>query len=154
MKLTAFLLTLTLAAAYSRADTVAELVAQIPVKTSADESALAAKLMAGGEPAVKELLAQLVPLGTEGKDDTKTRDAVSALVRYVGRPNGESDRATLVKAIADGLTAASDAEIKTFLVNRLQDVGHDDAIPALAPLLTDDKLALHAAAALERIGSP
>jgi len=155
MKRIALLLTVTfVVAGVARADSVAELVAQIPVKTSADESALAVKLMAGGESGLKELLGGLVPLGTAGKDDTKTRDAVSALVRYAGRSGGEADRATLVKAIVAALGNVSDWEIKTFLVNRLQDIGHDDAIAALSPLLTDERVALHAVMALERIGSP
>src|SRR4051812_17611048 len=85
--------------AVCRADSVAELVAQIPVKDSEAETALAAKLMAGGPAALKELCAGLVPLGTEKKDDTQTRDAISALVRYVGRKGGEADRAVLAKAL-------------------------------------------------------
>lgn len=154
MKWIAALLMLALVTTVSRAESVAELVAQIPVKDSAAESALAAKLMARGPAALKELCAGLVPLGTEKKDDTQTRDAISALVRYVGRKGGEADRAALSAALAESLGSASDWEIKTFLVNRLQEVGHDEAVGVLTPLLGDEKLGLHAAAALERIGTP
>src|SRR5205085_6377664 len=56
--------------------------------------------------------------------------------------------------LCDALSNAKDAEIKTFLVNRLQEVGHDDAVPTLAPLLADETVGLHAAAALERVGTP
>jgi len=151
MKLIAALLTLTLLTTFCHADEVTDLVTQIPVRDSAAEDALAAKLMKGGAPAVKELAGMLVPLGTQEKDDTKVRDAFSALVRHAG--HSESDRAALVKGICEGIESASDPEVKTFLVNRLQTVGHDDAVPTLAPLLADEKLGLHACMALERIGS-
>lgn len=154
MKLIAALLTLAMVTGFCHAQAVAELVKQIPIKDSAAENALAAKLMAGGPAALQELCAGLVPLGTEKKDDTQTRDAISALVRYVGRKGGDADRAMLAKALADSLGSASDWEIKTFLVNRLQDVGHDEAVSALTPLLADEKLGLHAAASLERIATP
>src|SRR3954453_8524701 len=143
MKWIVALLTVALLTTICRADTVPDLIAQIPVKDSAAETALAAKLMAGGPAALKNLCAGLVPLGTEKKDDTQTRDAISALVRYVGRKGGEADRAVLAKALADSLGNVTDWEVKTFLVNRLQEVGHDEAVTALTPLLGDEKLGLH-----------
>ncbi|HEY7120424.1 MAG TPA: HEAT repeat domain-containing protein [Tepidisphaeraceae bacterium] len=148
------LLVAVLVASVARADAVSDFVAQMPAKDVPAESDLAAKAIAGGAPAVKGLCAQLVPLGTQGKDDTKARYAVSALVRYVGQPNHESDRAALVQGLCESLSEAKDVEIRTFLVNRLQEVGHDDAVPTLAPLLADEDLARHAAAALERVGTP
>jgi HEAT repeat protein len=151
MKLIAALLALTFVTTFCRADEVTDLVAQIPVRDTVAEDALAANLMKGGAAAVKELGGMLVPLGTQGKDDTKVRDAFSALVRHAGK--SESDRSALEKGICDALGEAKDWEIKTFLVNRLQDVGHDDAVPTLAPLLSDEKVGLHACMALERIGS-
>src|SRR5256885_16351689 len=96
----AALLTFALMSTICYADSVSDLVAQIPVTDSAAESALAAKLMAAGPAALKELCERLVPLGTDKKDDTQTRDAISALVRYVGRKDGEADRAVLAKALA------------------------------------------------------
>lgn len=138
----------------ARADNISDVLAQIPAKNVPAESALAAKLIAGGAPAVKDLCSRLVPLGTEGKDDTAVRDAVTAIVRHVGRPGGEADRAALVQGLCQSLDAATDAEIKTFLINRLQEVGRDDAVPTLAKYLGDDKLGPHASAALERIATP
>ncbi len=154
MRLIAALLAFALMTSAGYAETVAELVAQIPVKDSAAEMALAAKLMAGGPASLKELCAGLSPLGTEKKDDTQTRDAISALVRYVGRKGGEADRAVLAGGVANSVVTASDWEMRTFLVNRLQEVGHDECVGALAPLLDDEKVGLHAAAALERVGTP
>src|SRR2546430_2142840 len=74
MKLRAALLTFALMSTICYADSVSDLVAQIPVTDSAAESALAAKLMAAGPAALKELCERLVPLGTDKKDDTQTRD--------------------------------------------------------------------------------
>src|SRR5438034_6971110 len=133
---------------------VSDLVDQMPAKNSAGESALASKLMSSGAPGVREVCAMLVPLGTAGKDDTHARYAVSALVRFAGRPGGKADRAVLAQGLCESLAAANDVEIKTFIVNRLQEVGEDESVPSLAPLLSDERLALHAAAALERIASP
>src|SRR3954451_21220543 len=86
MKLTLALLGLVLAAGFARASYVTDALAQMPAKNTADESVISAKIVGGGAPAIKELCAMLVPLGTEGKDDTNARDAITALVRYVGRP--------------------------------------------------------------------
>jgi HEAT repeat protein len=148
-------LALVVGASGARASYVTDVVAQMPAKNSAEEAQLAAKIMAGGTPAVKELCSLLVPLGTAGKDDAGARYAVSALVRHAGRPGGEADRAALVAGLCQALSAeGTDVEVRTFLVNRLQEVGRDDAIAAVAPLLTDEKLAPHAAATLERIGTP
>lgn len=154
MKLIYGLLVLGLAAGFARASYVTDALAQMPVKNTSEESVLSAKIMGGGAPAIKELCGMLVPLGTEGKDDTNARDAITALVRYVGRPGGEADRVLLSKALCDGLRGDADAEVKSFFICRLQDMGHDEAVPALAPLLADEKLGLFASAALERIGSP
>ena len=138
----------------ARADSLSEALAQMPAKDSRAESALATKLIAGGAPAVKDLCARVVPLGTEGKEDTAVRYAVTALVRHVGRPGGEADRAAFVRGLGDALSTATDAEVQAFLINRLQEVGRDDAVPALAKALADDRLAPHAAAALEQIATP
>jgi HEAT repeat protein len=138
----------------ARADNISDVLAQIPAKNVPAESELASQLIAGGAPAVKDLCSRLVPLGTEGKDDTAVRDAVTAIVRYVGRPGGEADRAALARGLCQSLDAATDTEVKTFLINRLQEVGRDDAVPTLAKYLGDDKLGPHASAALERIATP
>src|SRR5438874_2413903 len=145
---------LVLLAGPARGSYVSDIVDQMPAKNSAGESALAAKLMSSGAPAVREICSMLVPLGTAGKDDTHARYAISALVRFAGRPGGKADRAVLAQGLCESLAAANDVEIKTFIVNRLQEVGEDESVPSLAPLLSDQRLALHAAPALERIASP
>lgn len=154
MKLISALLVLVLAAGFARAGYVTDALAQMPVKNTSEESVLSAKIMGGGAPAVKELCGMVLPLGTEGKDDTNARDAITALVRYVGRPGGEADRLLLSKGLCDALSGDADAEVKSFYICRLQDMGHDEAVSALALLLADEKLGLYASAALERIGSP
>jgi HEAT repeat protein len=142
------------AATAAQASYVTDIVAQMPLKNSAEEGALAAKLAANGAPAVKELCGLLVPLGTEGKDDTGVRYAFGALVRHAGRPGGEADRAALVAGITQSLAGDGDVEVRTFLINRLQDVGRDDAVATLAGFLDDDKLCPHAAMALQRVATP
>src|SRR3954447_26807901 len=123
----------------SRADDISDVLSQIPAKDVPAESKLAAKLIAGGAPAVNDLCSRLVPLGTEGKDDTAVRDAVTAVVRYSGRAGGDADRAALAQGLCQSLESATDVEVKTFLINRLQEVGRDDAVPTLAKYLGDDK---------------
>lgn len=138
----------------ARADDISDVLAQIPAKNVPAESKLAARLIAGGAPAVNDLCSRLVPLGTEGKDDTAVRDAVTAVVRYSGRTGGEADRAALAQGLCGSLDTATDTEVRTFLINRLQEVGRDDAVLTLAKYLGDDKLGPHASAALERIATP
>ena len=77
---------LVLLAGPARGSYVSDIVDEMPAKNSAGESALAAKLMSSGAPAVREICSMLVPLGTAGKDDTHARYAISALVRFAGRP--------------------------------------------------------------------
>jgi HEAT repeat protein len=149
--LTALLL---LASPAARADALDDVLARMPAKNVPDEAAIVSKLMSGGAPAVRDLSARLVSLGTEGKDDTAVRFAVTALVRYAGRPGGEADRAAFALGLCESLDKASDPEVKTFLINRLQETGRDDAVPTLARCLGDEHLAPHAAAALERIATP
>jgi HEAT repeat protein len=146
--------TLLLLSTTARADQLDDVLAQMPAKNVPAEAAIVSKVMAGGAPAVRDLCARLVPLGTEGKDDTPARYAVTALVRYVGRPGAEADRAAFVQGLCESLDKATDSEIKTFLINRLQETGRDDAVPTLAKCLSDDHLAPHASAALERIATP
>jgi HEAT repeat protein len=154
MKLTSTLLLLIVAATSARASYVTDAVAQMPARNSTEESVLAAKIMGGGAPAIKEVFAMLVPLGTEGKDDTQARLAVGALVLQVGRSGGETDRAMLARTICEALAGDADSEIKSFYICRLQEIGHNESVPALAALLGDERLGLYASAALERIGTP
>lgn len=127
-------------------------VSGFPGKDSGEEKALCEGVLKGGAGAVKEICAQLAPLGTEGKDDTKARYALTALARYGG--TNEAARAALVAGIGEGLGGQSDTEVKAFLIDRLVWAGKEDAVGTLSGYLKDEKLADHAAMALERIATP
>jgi HEAT repeat protein len=154
MNLIRLIVVIALVPSVAGASYVTETVAQMPAANPAAEAALAARIMQGGVPAVREVCGLLVPLGTTGKDDTAARYAVTALSRFAGGRGGEEARAALVKGLAESLSGQADWEIRSFLVERLAEVGRDDAVPALAGLLGDEKVAGHAAAALEAIGTP
>ena len=62
--------------------------AQMPVKNTSEESVLSAKIMGGGQ-AVKELCGMVLPLGTEGKDDT---GGTMRLRRWCGTWGGRAGR--------------------------------------------------------------
>src|SRR5688572_29389835 len=145
--LVAFLLTIS-AAAQSPQD----LVKKFPVETPAEETTLVTQILTLGPDAVKQVCAMVQPPGST--DDTAARFAVMGLMRHAGRPGAEQDRKTVATAIAQSIEAADDPQVKAFFIARLQEIGKDESVPALAKCLSDEKLCPPAAAALERIGTP
>jgi HEAT repeat protein len=127
-----------------------ERLSKFPTRDAAEESTLIDELIKQGPDAIRQVCDQIQPPGST--DDTAARFAVTGLVRQAGR--FPERRAPVAKAIADSITAADDPGVKAFFINRLQEIGHDESVPALARSLSDEKLTPHPAAALERIATP
>lgn len=137
-----------------RAQDVKAIVAKMPAADVKDDRELAAQLAKLGAPAVKELCGMLVPLdGAAAEDDSKARYAVLSLVRHTSRNGAEADRAMAAAGLAEAIESAKDAEVRTFLIEQLEWVARDEAVPTLAKLLTDPRLCAPAARALVVIGS-
>jgi len=154
MKLLTTLVLLLLFSLRATAGEAETLVAKFPPKTNAEETPLANELAQLGPAGIKEVCGMLVPLGEQSKNDISARFALSALERRANQPGRDADRQMLAAALCTALTSHSDPEIRAFLIARVQAVGDDASVPALAAYLSDDKLYHHALAALEQIGTP
>ncbi len=130
---------------------VADILAQFPGDSAAKRDKLAAEILALGEPGVAEFARRLVPAGTG--DDTAVRFALNAVSVYASQA-GEPQRALAERALCAALGAASDTEVRTFLLSQLQPLGRDAAVKAAAPLLSDPAMVEPATQLLLSVNSP
>ncbi len=112
-----------------------DLVAQFPAGSPAQRDRLAGQLVALGEAGLADVTRQLVPGG--GGRDTAARFALNAVAAYASRFGFERERAIVERACIGALDAATDVEVRTFLLSQLQLVGREPSVMAAAPLLSD-----------------
>ncbi len=86
-------------------------------------------------------------------DDAKARFALHGVALQAAAGKSEAVRQAVTQGLVSALSAAPGVEVKAFLVRQLQIVGKDEAVPALAPLLSDKRLCGPAVQALTCIGS-
>jgi len=140
----AILLLLLSAMAVSGQDTrlqatkVADVLAQFPATSSAHRNRLAEEILNLGETGIAEIARQLVPAGSG--NDTAARYALNAVAAYASQFGMESSRALAEKALIPALAAASNGEVKTFLLSQLRLVGREEAVKAAEPYLLDPSL--------------
>ena len=130
---------------------VADILAQFPGDSSTKRDKLAADILALGEPGIAEFAKKLVPVGTG--NDTAVRFALNAMSVYASQA-GEPKRALAERALCAALGAASDTEVRTFLLSQLRPVGRDAAVKAAAPLLSDPATVEPATQLLLTVNSP
>jgi HEAT repeat protein len=116
---------------------VADILAQFPGDSAAKRDKLADDILALGEPGVAELAKTLVPAGTG--NDTAVRFALNGVAVYASRA-GEPKRALAERALCAAVAAASDTEVRTFLLSQLRPVGRDAAARVARPFLADSAL--------------
>lgn len=138
------------AASPVHAQTVADLLAKLPAQNAADSDAVSAGLLQLGPAGIQEVCAQLLPSG----DDAKARFAVSGLANYAMQTGKETERLTVAQALLAALSAATDNEIKAFLITQLQLIGKDEVVDPLKPLLADERLCDPAVRALQSNPAP
>lgn len=107
-------------------------------------------LRRGGPEHWRALADLIVPPG-EG-DDVKARYALHALAVAVCKPEGRESRRAFGETLAALLGADRPKAVKTYLCQQLQTAGGDEALAALAELLTDAELCEPSAMALAAIG--
>jgi len=130
---------------------VADILAQFPGDSAAKRDKLAAEVLALGEPGVAEFAKRLVPAGTG--NDTAVRFALNAVSVYASQA-GEPQRALAERALCAALGAASDTEVRTFLLSQLQPLGRDATVKAAAPLLSDPAMVEPVTQLLLSVNSP
>ncbi len=129
-----------------------DILGKMPPDTIPAGNEIAASLIAIGPEGLGQLCDQIVPPGTG--DDTKARWAVTILNKFAISYAAESDRLMVAQAMIAALDKAEDDEVKAFLIRQLQVVGREEAVLALAPYLTNERLNEPAVQALLAIGGP
>ncbi len=107
-------------------------------------------LRRGGPEFWRALIDLIVPPG-EG-DDVKARYALHALAVAVCKPSGRESRQAFGETLAALLQSDRPKAVKAYLCQQLQTAGGEEALVALAGLLTDAELCEPAAMAMTAIG--
>jgi HEAT repeat protein len=121
-------------------------VAKMPAQTSKDQYGAAADLVKLGPEGIAHVCGMLTPPSTGG--DTKVRFALNALSWYAHQPGKEAEAGMYAGVLLDSLKAASDNEVKAFLIRQLHLLESEQAVPALGGLLSDPRLCEPATQAL------
>jgi HEAT repeat protein len=155
--LIAALISTTLWAQQPRADLrttntkIADLLMQLPSTNSAELDRIMLELTKLGAPVVETITASLVAPGKG--NDSQLRYALSGLVKYASDGNDLKIMQLWSESIIKALAAATDAEVKDFLLQELQFVAGNEAVGAVAPYLVNPRLSDPAARVMVRINT-
>lgn len=117
---------------------------------AASEQAMQA-LLKGGPGTVSKLV-ELVGPEFGDEQGVKPKYALHGLAHYASRPGADADRKMVAETLAKELAQEHSDELKAFLCRQLQLCGRPEDVPALATLLTSDRLCEPATQALSAIG--
>jgi len=130
---------------------ISTILAKFPAESGRDRDLFAAEIVALGPGGTREIIGRLAAPGEA--DDTLARFATDAVAVYVARSGAETERLPFVKELLKALDEPRDAEIKSFLIGRLQLAGKGEIVKPLAKLLIDPILGGPAARALTVVHS-
>jgi HEAT repeat protein len=128
---------------------IADLLAKVPAADSADLINNALAVADLGETGLAELIKQLEGSG----DKSRQHFALSGFSFYATQTGREAWRSMATNAYGKALSQVSDPVVKQFLLAQLQQVGKNDAIPYVQPLLTNDRLSDAASRVLTTINT-
>ncbi|MDR3217449.1 MAG: DUF1080 domain-containing protein [Dysgonamonadaceae bacterium] len=130
---------------------IADALAQLPAENEKNYNSLIKDLAGTGEAGILSLVKQL---NAPGKgSNTKVEYALSGISHFVSGKGNENLRSNISDAYVKALKTVDIPEIKAFVISQLQIVGKDEAVDALAPLLSQENLSSPAARALAAIGT-
>jgi HEAT repeat protein len=104
-----------------------------------------------GGPATVSKLVELVGPEFGDEQGVKPKYALHGLAHYASRPGADADRKIVAETLARELAKEHSDELKAFICRQLQLCGRPEEIPALATLLTSDRLCEPATQALSAI---
>jgi hypothetical protein len=128
---------------------VADVLAQMPATDGERFDELMRDLVSTGEEGVLQLVGMMTAPGRGS--NARVEYALSGLSHRVSAPGREAQRIAVSNAYVKALAAASDREVKAFIIRELQLIGGVEAVPALTALLGDGSLGEPARAALASI---
>jgi len=124
---------------------------KLPEKAIEGGRQVCKELLAGGRSVVQELISLV---GDEFGDPAgvKPKYALHGLVMYASRPKADDERKMVAETLAAELKPDRSPELQAFIARQLQWCGRAEEVPALARLLTGERLCEPAAQALLAIG--
>jgi len=130
---------------------VADVLAQFPVQNGDHTTKLMVQILETGAPGIARFCDMVVAPGTG--EDTQARMALESLAQFAGAPNRGNDRKLVESALLAAIEKASDKEVKSFFIRRLQYCGSSESVVVLGKYLNSADLYAPALAALESIGT-
>lgn len=130
---------------------MAEILEKLPAEDYEAARQVCEKLIDGGPAVIGQLVGMV---GDEFGDPggAKPKYALHGLASYASRPGADAQRKLLAETLAGQLSADHSDELKAFIVRQLQLCGRPEEVPALAGLLSSDRLCNPATQALAAIG--
>lgn len=138
----------------SAAGTPAELAGileRLPADDYQTAHKLCERLLADGPATIEELVGMVGEVFGDPKG-VKPKYALHGLAGYASRPGAGGQRKLLAETLAGQLSAGHSGELKAFIVRQLQLCGRPEEVPALAKLLSSERLCSPASQALVAIG--
>ena len=130
---------------------VADLLMKLPPQGSAALDAAMKELVSIGEPGYRKIIAAVQPPGK--RTDEAERYAIGGLTKYLGKGTDRAAKRTAALALTNGLKTAKSEEVKDFLLQELQYVAGDEAVPVVKSYLLSKRLSDPAARVLVRVNT-
>ncbi len=124
---------------------------RLPAQNFAAAEPMMRSLIAGGPAAISQLVKQIGQRFGD-PDGVQATYALHGLVHYAARPGAGDERKVVAQTLAAELKQNHSVDLKSFICQQLQLCGDQDQVPALSPLLADERLCEPAAQALGAIG--
>lgn len=131
------------------ATVVADVLTRMPAQDVESFNAQMKELASTGEAGVLQLAGMMNPPGKGS--NARVEYALSGLSHWVSTRGNEAGRLVVSNAYIKALAAATDREVKAFIIRELQLIGGNEAVDPLTALLADDSLKEPARAALASI---
>lgn len=130
---------------------VLELMHEVPAPSQSEFQELYRQLIALGPSAIPVITDRLKAPG-QGKD-AQARYLLNGLTKYVARPNAESERAMVEEVLLAALNKDYPETVDVFLMEQLELIGSNEAIPVLQSFIGVDRLNESAVHALRAINT-
>jgi HEAT repeat protein len=129
---------------------VADLLARLPANDQQFTNKLMADMLALGEPGIKQICDQVVPLGTG--DDTRPRFAIESLSRFLSGNNNANEKQMWETICISYATVQTDFSIKDFFMKQLQQFGGIPSAEAMKGYLQSKEICNPALGVISAVG--
>lgn len=131
---------------------IADVLALMPAPNKTQFNTNMEAIAALGEDGLTTIAGMLVAPGKG--NNTQLEYALAGYAYYVTQPGKEAARKQASAALCKALAKSADPENRFFLLTQLETLAENDAVPALQPLLADQRLCDQAARTLVKINTP